>query len=295
MATVSDRIEYLAALALTRLAQSVAPRTADRFGAALGSIAHALISSRRRIAFDNLKRALGSDYSDDELRALTRRVFQNAGRTAVEVARFPVMTRDEVKRITVGAGADQIMKVQAEGKGAIFLTAHFGNWELLGAWLATVASAVSFVVATQHNRKFDELLLSFRKTWGVGVIQLPSGAREVFRALRANQVVAIVPDQHAASAAVVLDFFGRPAATVRGPALFSLKAGSPIIPYLLRRERYDRHVVIAGQAIYPPRLEDEEQAVRQITEKYTRFFEEQIRRYPDQWLWTHRRWKLPGS
>jgi KDO2-lipid IV(A) lauroyltransferase len=88
-----------------------------------------------------------------------------------------------------------------------------------------------------------------------------------------------------------MDFFGRPASIARGPALFAIRCGCPVIPLLLRRERHDRHVLIAGELIYPPKSGDEEADVRSMTARYVKFIEENIRRYPDQWLWTHNRWK----
>jgi KDO2-lipid IV(A) lauroyltransferase len=78
----------------------------------------------------------------------------------------------------------------------------------------------------------------------------------------------------------------------KGPALFAVRCGSPILPFLLRRERYDRHVIMAGDPIYPPESGDLEADILAMTEAYTRFFEDGIREYPDQWMWTHRRWKV---
>jgi KDO2-lipid IV(A) lauroyltransferase len=151
---------------------------------------------------------------------------------------------------------------------------------------------MDFLIGTQHNAKVDDLLVGFRKAMGVGVIRLSTSARSVFKALKQNRVTGLVADQHASSGGVVTEFFGRPAATPRGPALFAIRANCPLLPMLIRRERYDRHVVIKGEPIYPPHSGDEEADIRQMTTAYTKFFEKSIRQYPDQWLWTHRRWKL---
>ncbi|MFQ5454484.1 MAG: lysophospholipid acyltransferase family protein, partial [Candidatus Zixiibacteriota bacterium] len=119
-----------------------------------------------------------------------------------------------------------------------------------------------------------------------------STLRDVIKALHANQFIGIVADQHDPSEKLILDFFGRKATVPRGPALFAIKTGCPILPYLLRRERYDRHVIIPCKPIYPPDNKDLEAGIREMSLTYLKFFEDTIRKYPDQWMWTHRRWKI---
>jgi KDO2-lipid IV(A) lauroyltransferase len=151
---------------------------------------------------------------------------------------------------------------------------------------------MDFLMGTQHNEKIDKMLVGFRKAMGVGVIQLSTSTRSVFKALKQNHLTGLVADQHASSGGVAVQFFGRPAATPRGPALFAIRANCPLLPMMLHRERYDRHTVIKGIPIYPPNTGDEEADIAAMTIEYTKFFESVIRKYPDQWLWTHRRWKL---
>jgi KDO2-lipid IV(A) lauroyltransferase len=292
MARLSHYLEYLAAGAGTGLARLMSARTADAFGAALGSAAHAILASRRHIAFDNLKLALGDSLTDDEIKAVTRRVFRNIGRTVVEFARFRRIRPDGVRKIVVGTGEHHFERVLKEGKGAVLVTGHFGNWELLGSWVSTLGYPVDLLVGTQHNVKVDRMLIGFRQEMGVGIIPLKTALKGVFKALRAGRMVALVADQHDPTGGLVIDFFGRKAATPRGPAAFAVRAGCPILTAVLRRERYDRHVVLFGEPIYPPHSGDDEADIRDMTLAYTRFFEDSIRRYPDQWMWTHRRWKL---
>ncbi len=292
MATVSHHIEYVVAASLARLVQAMPSRMADSCGASLGRMAHAVLTSRRRIAHDNLKKAFGDGLPDDEISAITRRVFENTGRTLVEFARFGRMKSSDIGETVKDAGVEILRKVHDEGKGGVILSAHFGSWELLGGWVASKGYPIDLLVGRQHNEKVNELLISFRREMDVGIIRIPDSIRQVFKALKANHFVALVSDQHATSGAVVVDFFGRRAATPQGPALFAVRSGCPILPFLLRREKYDRHVVMSGEPIYPPHSGNKEEDIQQMTQAYTGFFEDGIRRYPDQWLWTHRRWKL---
>lgn len=295
MATIAHRLEYLAALFGMKLAQSLSPEAADRFGVAVGKLLYHAKPSRQSIAFANLKASLGNAHTDDEYREIVRRTFLTIGRTFVEFARFRALGREGVRNIVTGEGAAILEKVYAEGKGGIIVTAHFGNWELLGAWVAAMGYPMDFLVGRQSNLLVDEMLISFRREMGVGIIPLATSVRSVFKALRANHITGLVSDQHASGSDMILDFFGRPAAVAKGPALFAIRAACPLLPFLLRRERYDRHVLIPGAPIYPPSSGDEDADIRAMTQQYFTFFEDGIARYPDQWMWTHRRWKVKSS
>ncbi len=294
MAKLSHSLEYLAAITGVKLAQLLPPRAADSLGCGLGTLAHTVLTSRRRIARDNLKRALGNTVSNREVDLIVKRVFQNLGRTLIEFSRFGRTGLDGARKLIVADNIERIRKVYEEGKGGIIVSAHFGNWELMGVWTATLGYPMDFLIGTQHNQKIDNMLVGFRQDMGVGIIRLSTSARQVFKALKANRFTGLVSDQHSASGGIVLDFFGRPASTPKGPALFAIRAGCPLLPCVLRRESYDRHVVMACDPIYPPNSGDEEADIRSMTEAYTKFFESCIRQYPDQWMWTHRRWKVEG-
>ncbi|MBK7140564.1 MAG: lysophospholipid acyltransferase family protein [bacterium] len=293
MASLSHQIEYMVTLGMAKYAQRLSEEKADRLGIRLGGLMYHVLRSRRAVALDNLRKALGNEYSEEELQEIARKVFANIGQTLVEFSRFKQLGLAGVRRLVTGPGEEMLARAYAEGKGGIMLTAHFGNWEIMGAWVAAVGYPTDFLVGRQHNQKVDKLLLSYRSEMKVGLIPLATAARSVFKTLKANRIAGIVADQHApGSGSVIIDFFGRPAAWAKGPALFSIRAGAPILPYLLRRERYDKHVLIPGEPIYPPNSGDEEKDIETMLVAYARFVEKWVRKYPDQWMWTHRRWKL---
>lgn len=292
MAGLTHSVEFLAARIGLGLAQALPAGPADRLGAGLGSAACRLLASRRRLAFDNIKQALGGQLTDSEIDAIVKRVFQNIGRTLVEVARFEKLDAERIRAQITPAGLDTIEAARRQGRGAIIGTAHFGNWEIMGVFPAVFGIPSDTLAIQQHNLKINRLIINLRQSMGVRILEVPANARQVFRSLNENRVVIIAADQHAAAGTLVMDFFGRPAAVARGPALFALRRKCPLIPMLLRRERYDRHVVIAGDAIYPPASGDEESDLRSMTAAYLKFLEKHIAAWPDQWLWTHNRWKL---
>jgi len=294
MARLSHRLEYLLTRCGMGLVRRISARAADRFGVFVGMVLWTVLPSRRTVARRNLQRALGDDPTGKDYSPVVRRVFQNIGRSFVEFARLRLMSREEIRPLVVGDGTTLFAEALQKGRGAVLITAHFGNWELLGFWAALETDNVDFLTGTLHNPFIDRLMQECRERMRVGIIPLTANARIVLRRLRENRLIAMVADQHAPQGMVV-DFFGQPAATPKGPAMFAVHTGCPILPYLLLRERWDRHVVIVGPPIYPPESGDREADMRVMTEKYTQFFEDVIRRYPDQWLWTHRRWKKMKS
>lgn len=292
MASLGHQAEYLATLAGIAFAQRLSGESADRLGLRLGRLTYRLLSRRRDIAMDNLRRAMAGKYSEEELQEICRKVFENIARTLIEFSRFKKLKIEGVRRVVSGPGEELIKKAMEEGKGGIIVTGHFGNWELLGAYVSALGYPMDFLVGRQHNLKVDELLLGFRREMGVGIIPLATAARQVFKSLKANHMTGLVADQHAPGGSVVIDFFGRPASWAKGPALFSIRSGAPLLPFLLRRERFDRHLLIPGVPIYPPNSGNEEQDIETMLVAYVRFLEQGITAYPDQWMWTHRRWKL---
>jgi KDO2-lipid IV(A) lauroyltransferase len=291
MAKLSHEIEYLSTRLGISIARSLPASWADRFGARLGAIAYHLMASRRKVARENLQHAFADELSAEKCEHLVKEVFRNIGRSAAEMARRAKIHRESPEKLFVSDGLEKLKEIHALGKGGIILGAHFGSFELFGLWIALTGFPANFLVATQSNPKVNKLIDQDRLDLGVGTIPTAGSARGVLRALRRNEFVGILSDQHAPSG-MALDFFGRPAAVARGPAVFSLRAGAPILPVLMRRERYDRHVLIAGEIIHPNPKEDSEVEIRRITVQWMKFLEDTIRRYPDQWLWTHRRWKL---
>lgn len=291
MAGLRHNLEYFGARFVIFWAQLLSPRSADRFGAMLGTLVYHLLSSRRKVAFDNIKSTIGQDFTDIETNQLVKKVFQNIGRTIIEIARFEKLGIEGAKKILVGARPETFKKAHDGGKGCIGITAHFGNWEMLGSYIVILGYPMHVFAATLHNLKVNEIITRFRKALGLEVIPIEINLKSVFKVLKNNGFVAMAVDQHA-PAGIKIDFLGKPAMAPRGPALFAIRAGCPICPYLLKRENFDRHVMIAGDLIFPPQSGDEEADIRTMTETYLKFFEEGIRKFPDQWMWTHRRWKL---
>ena len=292
MTKISHGLEYAAVLVLTKMAQLLPGRVADGMAIILGNLASLILISRREIALNNLRRAFGDEKSEKEYKQIVRKVFVNIARTLIEFTRQPVLKKDLILKMIDADGLKYLEQIKLEGKGAMLVAGHFGNWELFGGWVAAMGHPVDFLVGQQHNKKVDELMVSFRRALGVGIIPIGVASRHVIKSLRANRMVAVVNDQHSATGAVVVRFFGRPAASHKGPAAFAIKLDCPMLTGILRRQGYNRHHAVIFPPIYPPHSGDEEKDICIMTQKFTDYLEQSIRQYPEQWMWTHRRWKL---
>lgn len=293
MAKLSHQLEYIAARILKGLVTVMSASAADRFGRGMGTIGYYLLSKRRDIALENLQHATCVDLTDEEKLGVIENVFQNICHTYIDLARFKKLGHEGLKRIVSGNAEPYLEEINNYGKGGIVVSAHFGNWELQASWVNALGYKLDGIAKTQSNPLINDLVQQLRREMHVTVIQSRRGnLREIFKSLQQKRLVMIVADQHDPSGNLILDFFGRPAAIAKGPAAFAVRFDCPLMPLLMRREAYDRHVITAAKPIYPPQSGDVEKDIIDMTKEYLRFFEEVIATYPDQWLWTHRRWKV---
>jgi KDO2-lipid IV(A) lauroyltransferase len=187
---------------------------------------------------------------------------------------------------------DELLRDMEEGRGAIIVSAHLGNWEMGSASGAAHGLAIDAVMHRQRNRRFDQDLRETRGRLGMGIIIRDHAPRQVLRSLRANRAVALVADQNVSRAGIFVDFFGVPASTARGPAIFAQRTGAPIWTALAVRvdEGDVRYRIVLRRLDVEPGSGDEED-VRRVTQAINDALEAVIRDYPEQYFWHHRRWK----
>jgi Kdo2-lipid IVA lauroyltransferase/acyltransferase len=179
---------------------------------------------------------------------------------------------------------------------ALVLTAHLGNWEILCAAHRLTDYGLSVVVRPLDAPWLDAVAEQLRRGTGVDVIDKRGALRPVLEALRSGRMVGILMDQNAARReGVFVDFFGHPASTSRSIALLSVRTGAPVVPIFARRTADGGHTVVIRPALPPPVANDPEAAVVELTARCTAEIERAIRETPEQWLWSHDRWRTRPS
>lgn len=283
-----DALETTLARGVIQVVRAMSWRRSLGFGAWLGDRLHDL-GVRREVAADNLAHAF-PESSPAARAAILRAHYRELGRVAVEYARFSELVRaPEGEVIAEVRGLEHLLATRERGRGAILLSGHFGNFELLGAWLARY-HPVDFVVRPLRNRSLEALLQRERAAAGVGLIALGLSLRRLHESLRANRWVPMLADQDARRHGVFVPFLGRPASTPIGPARISLALGAPIVMGFVTRRADGRHEL----EIEPPlTVEDPEgpDAAERLTALHTARLEHWVRRRPESWFWLHRRWK----
>ncbi len=261
---------------------------AQRLGAGLGLLAHALSGRYRRVARQNLQRAF-SDWTPAQVKATVRRVFRNFGVSLAEFFKAPSMTRPQIEKWVTIVGLEHLDAALREGKGVLLITGHFGNWELMARYLCMLGYPVSVIARDADDKGTTELITMLRERSGYKVFPRGNAARLVLKALRANEAVGILPDQNAGD--VYVEFFGQKAGSVAGPAVFHLRTGAPLVPLFSVRLPGDYHRV---EILPPMRFEptgDVQADHQRVMQALHDVLESYVRRYPDQWLWLHDRWK----
>ena len=263
-------------------------------GVAGGWLGYHLDRRHTRIGMRNLEIAF-PERSEDERRRILRESYINLGRTGAEYIRLAGFFHSRLKGRVTYAGLDHLYEAQRKhpDKGVLALSAHIGNFELLAPAHAMHGFPTSLVHHTQRFAPGETLVTFVRERSGVHIIRKRKAAREVLRRLRRGEVIGIPFDQNAKrSEAVWVPFFGELAATPSGLARLAVISGAPVHPVFIVRQPDGRsHVIEISSEIEPQLTADTDADVLENTRRYQRAIEDAVRKYPSQWLWTHRRFR----
>ena len=251
-----------------------------------------LLSRREKAkALGNLSIAFGFEKSPREILRICRLCFENLGKSLMEVLQFPRLNSENLGRLVSFEGKQNIDEALKKGKGVIVLTAHFGNWELLGASLALLGYDVGFIVRPVRSPRLEALVNRNRESMGIECIPRGTSIKKALWCLRRNGVLGILSDIDTKVDGVFVDFFGRPAFTPRGPVSIALRTGAALVPVFIIRQEDDTHRIVAEKALELKVTGDQEEDIRLNTARFTKIIESCIRKYPEQWIWVHERWK----
>ncbi|HLK13002.1 MAG TPA: lysophospholipid acyltransferase family protein [Candidatus Binatia bacterium] len=289
-----DRLEYLGLRMAAGVLGALPLWLALRIGELGALVAWLVDRPHRRVGMRNLALAF-PERPLAARRRILRRSFLNLGRMAAELAHFPRLTPGRVASMVRFADEDHWRRTMGEERstGRLVLSGHFGNWELLVFANGMRGYPVSLVHRGIANPLVDRWLNRLRARAGTRLIRKHDAARDVLRALRARELLVLPFDQNSTRGlGVFVDFFGVPASTNAGLARIALRTGAPVLPvFLVREGRSARHVAHLLPAVHVERRGDLEADVREATRRFSALFEEMVRRYPEQWLWMHKRWK----
>ena len=259
-------------------------------GGWLGTLAYRFASQQRKLACEHIQQAL--DITDERtIKTIVKTCFSHLGKNMVEFMLFPRMKPKLLRQYVRFEGVQHVKNALAKGKGAIILTGHFGNWELLAAGISTTVAPLTPIVRELRSPRLNTLVSRYREKAGYSTIDRDTGVRQALRCLRNNNLLGIVADVDTSVNGVFVDFFGRPAYTPYSPIAFALKTGAAILPSFIVRQPDGTHQAIIEPPLTLDRCDDKEKELVINTQKYTKIIESYIRKNPEQWIWMHQRWK----
>jgi Kdo2-lipid IVA lauroyltransferase/acyltransferase len=261
-------------------------------GIALGLLVYLVHRRLRRVGMRNLQMAY-PQMSRRERRRILRHEFVSLGRQLAEFCLFPRYTRENVGQVVVYDGFENFERAYARGKGVLFLTAHLGAWELSAFAHSLHGHPLSIVMRSLDNPYVDRLVERYRTLHGNRTVDKDDFVRGLLSAMRAGETVGILMDTNMTPPqGVFVDFFGIPACTASGLARIALRTDAAVVPgFTVWDAKLRKYILRFDPAVELIRTGDDQRDVVANTARFTSIIEEHVRRYPDQWLWVHRRWK----
>jgi len=289
--SLRHRVEYAAVAGLLRFLGWLPHPLARAACRVLAALCYWLWPRLGRVGNFNLQLAF-PEWTPRQRRRVLFRLFQNFGRMLADFAHFPSWTRNNIEKIIIYDGFENFERARVQGKGVLFLTAHFSNWELSSFAHGLYGHPLNFLVRRMDNPLLDRLINRYRCLSGGRPIEKTDSARPVLRALENGEAVGILMDQNMLpTEGVFVPFFGKLACTTPGPARIARKTGAAMVFGLTIWDEKMGKYRLRFEPVEWIKRDDAEAEILANTANFTRLIEDYARRYPEQWLWVHRRWK----
>jgi Kdo2-lipid IVA lauroyltransferase/acyltransferase len=290
------RVEYLIARGLFGFLSMLPRRAALWICSRLAGIGYHAFGSLRRTGLRNLEIAF-PEKSVQERTAILKGTFQSLGRVLAETSQFMKATPAEIERIFEFDLDDETRELyrinKEERRGVLITTGHLGNWEMLVFGFAAHHEPISYLARPLDNPLIEDLTLRIRTRFGNRPINKTNSALLAVKILRQGGILGALSDVNAhPKEGVFVPFFGVEACTISGPAIMAMRSNAAIYPAFCVWDREGKkYRFVRGALIEPSNTGDRKADIVTTTAAYTAEIEKLIRKYPDQWLWIHKRWK----
>jgi len=287
-----ENLEYWLVVAVARFLGRMPRGLARLLAGMLAFGVHWAFGRLRRVGVRNLELAF-PELPLEARKRILRGVYDYLGWQLVEFCRMTRYTAQNTGDRISTEGMEHYLAAQARGKGVLIVTGHLGAWELSSFYHSLMGHPMGMVIRRLDNRRLDDYVNAIRCLHGNRVLHKDDFGRGLLTAMRAGQTVGILMDTNMTPPqGEFVNFFGRPACTATGLAHVARKTGAAVLPgFMLWEPGEQKYVLHFGPEIEIPRTGDAQADILAGTQLCTAAIEIWIRRYPDQWLWIHRRWK----
>ncbi|HEX4783590.1 MAG TPA: lysophospholipid acyltransferase family protein [Candidatus Sulfotelmatobacter sp.] len=286
------KLEYAAAWPFIKILGLMPRRISRAFAIAIAQVVYVLHFRLRQVGMCNLAMVF-PEKSLAERRRILRGVFTSLGRQLAELCQFPRYTPENIDQVVVYDGLENYERAYAQGKGVLFLTAHFGGWELSAFTHSLHGHWLHIVMRPMDNEYLDRLLQNYRTMHGNKTVNKDDFVRGLLAAMRAGETVGILMDTNMTPPqGIFVDFFGIPACTASGLARIALRTDAAVVPgFTIWDPALQKYRLRFDPSLELIRTGHLEADIVANTQMFTKVIENYVRNYPDQWLWVHRRWK----
>ena len=261
------------------------------FARVVAGLCYLACARDRNAVIENIRTITGGRETEKRLRGMAKEMYRNFAKYLVDFFRFSKIDKEYVDRFVKIEGIQYLDEALKNGKGAIALSAHIGNWELGGAVLAAIGYPVSAVALTHRDKRIDDFFTRQRLAGRFKPIQMGASLKECYRVLKSNQILGLLGDRDFTKSGLTADFFGKPTLFPRGPSVFAYRLGAPLVPTLVIRQPDDTYRLIFEPPMYADRGKSEEEAVSELTGKCAGMIESYVKKYPTQWYIFRDMWK----
>ena len=288
---MKNLLEYSLFLFLAGVVRLLGLKISRRLSILIAFTFYYIVPIRKQVTLKNLRKAF-PEYSKSEIKKIAFGSYKSFSITLVEMLYIPFMTRKQIENAIYCENAELVRNYYEQKSGLILLSGHFGNWEYIALSVSTkINIPFHVVVKPQRNPYVDAYLNRGRRKWINKIVPLGASIRKVYAELKAKNIVAMVADQRGPADGLRLDFFGQQTSIYPGPAMLAIKAKAPIIYGLTIRQPDYSYTARLFEISIENLPGDEENQIKELSQRHMAFLESAIRKHPEHWLWMHNIWK----
>jgi Kdo2-lipid IVA lauroyltransferase/acyltransferase len=297
---IRRRIERVLGIFMYWLARRLSRKSALKLADFLGNVLYLLFKKYRMVCIDGITIAFGDSLTIEGKKRIARLSQINLVRTVMDFLRFGIYTKEELLALApLVEGREHMEAAVAKASGGVIgIAAHLGSWEYAGAWMVASGWPLAAVGKEQRDPGITQIMIDQRASAGIKhIARTKTGQPEIIRVLRSKgHLLGLTSDQNGGKDGVFVDFFGVPASSAKGPAVLAMKYNAPVIPAFALWDGENYRIEILPE-IEMIKTGDTEKDVLENTRRCQKVIEDMVRKYPEQWLWAHRRWKTrpPGQ
>ncbi|KUG24765.1 lipid a biosynthesis lauroyl acyltransferase [hydrocarbon metagenome] len=288
---MKNLFEYIVFLLFVKFAQLVGVKNLHYPSKYLAFLFYNILKLRKNVVLKNLRIAF-PEKSEYEIEKIAAKSYYHFSRLILEIMCYPKMSNSEVSNLLICDNVDELKAVFNEANGLVFLTAHFGNWEIGAISLPMQMGTIMYpIIKPQRNPYVTKWLNTMRETHGNKVIPLGMSIRQIYKVLKNKKLLGVVGDQRGPKDGMRVKLFGRDTAIFSGTGELVLKTKAPL--YVLFAVRVEGHLYKAfSEKINFENLPaGTSEQVREINQRYMNLLEKYVKLYPEQWFWMHNIWK----